>query len=107
MSVQPQIFSDSDAVMQAAPGTTFARTPIGWDVKWVDGGTVIVVQGPTITEALASHGVQIVHPERRVVIDEHLGPDEDAALEATFEAGTALDVLPGEDRRTTKKGKKS
>ncbi len=30
---------------------------------------------------------------------EHRAPDADAALEQTFEKGTALDVLPPKDRR--------
>ncbi len=36
-------------------------------------------------------------PEPSVV--EHRAPDQDAALEKTFEDGTALDILPPEDRR--------
>lgn len=66
MSVHPQVVNELDALGQAQAGATFSRTPIGWDVKWVDGGTVIYVQGPTITEALASHGVQIQHPVKVV-----------------------------------------
>ncbi len=31
--------------------------------------------------------------------ENHRNPDEQAGLEQTFEQGTALDVLPGEDRR--------
>ncbi len=30
---------------------------------------------------------------------EHRAPDQDRAIEQTFEQGTALDVLPPEDRR--------
>jgi hypothetical protein len=53
------------AITQAGVGSIFERTAIGWNVKYVDGGTVIVVQGPTIADALASHGGQVVHPKSR------------------------------------------
>jgi len=66
MSVQPVVTDDLDALGQAQIGSTFTRSVIGWDVKWVDGGTSIFVQGPTITEALGSHGLQVVHPVKIV-----------------------------------------
>ena len=50
---------------KAGPGSVFEKTATGWTVKYVDGGTQIVVQGPTIADALASHGAQVEHPKTR------------------------------------------
>lgn len=56
----------SSPINDAQIGTTFTRIATGWAVKWVDGGTVITVQGPTIEEALASHGLHVVHPVKEI-----------------------------------------
>jgi len=56
----------SVAVIAAAGvGSVFEKTAIGWNVKYVDGGTVIFVQGATIADAVAGHGTQIEHPKTR------------------------------------------
>lgn len=117
MSNVPQVFADLDALVQAGVGSTFTKTPIGWDVKWVDGGTVIFIQGPTITEALAGYGMQISHPVKAVpqgivevelppletveeaaarVAEERRAADQEAAMVKAF----IEDKLPEEDRRS-------
>ncbi len=108
MPNHPVVADDFDALSQAQIGSTFVRSVVGWDVKWVDGGTTIFVQGPTITEALAGHGLQITHPvpgerppapvtvsEPAVNPNERRAPHQDGAIEVAFAEG----VLPEADRR--------
>lgn len=89
MSVQPQVADVLDALEKAGVGSVFEKTPIGWNVKWVDGGTVIHVQGATITDALGSHGAQVVHPSNEPVADVVV---EESLLEETTVTITAADV---------------
>lgn len=42
-------------------GSVFTRVQGGWSTKFVDGGTTIFGSGPTIREAILSHGQQIDH----------------------------------------------
>lgn len=86
MSVAPVVADMLDALEKAGIGSTFTKTVNGWDVKWVDGGTAIYVQGATITEALGSHGAQVVHPVKVV-------PEGIVEVEPTFDVVT----LPSED----------
>jgi uroporphyrinogen-III synthase len=61
------VFPDTESALQACGvGSVFERVAHGWKVKFVDGGTSVFVEGPTITEALASHGAQVVHPVKVV-----------------------------------------
>lgn len=53
------------AIAAAGVGSIFEKTAIGWNVKYVDGGTIIHVQGATIADAIASHGGQVEHPKSR------------------------------------------
>lgn len=51
-----------DIVNGAFPGSTFRRERDVWRVHLVDeGGTPIDVSGPTIADAVASHGAQVEH----------------------------------------------
>jgi hypothetical protein len=61
MSVAIVVAHVLDALEQAGVGSVFEKTPTGWRVKWVDGGTVVNVEGATIVDALASHGAQVLH----------------------------------------------
>ena len=67
--VSSEVSSEVDpsvAVIAAAGvGSVFEKTAIGWNVKYVDGGTVIFVQGATIADAVAGHGTQVEHPKTR------------------------------------------
>lgn len=123
------------ALESAQAGAVFEKTAIGWNVKWVDGGTVQHVQGATITEALGSHGAQVIHvipevrPDPRLIVDvipeaapvtvPPEGAVADVASDQTADTGRrALDQdaavetafvaakLPEEDRRVPKRRKK-
>lgn len=65
----------SHIIESAQAGSVFERTAIGWNVKWVDGGTTIHVQGATISEALGSHGAQVVHAIPHVRPDPRLADE--------------------------------
>ncbi len=64
-TVAPVIEVDPSAAAIAAAGvgSVFEKTASGWNVKYVDGGTIIHVQGATIADAIASHGAQVEHPD--------------------------------------------
>lgn len=85
------VFPDAESAMQACGvGSVFERVSHGWKVKFVDGGTQVFVEGPTISDALASHGAQIVHPVKEIP----QGVVEVEAVEAVAEVVTvtAADV---------------
>jgi len=60
----PYVFVDptGDILAKAGVGSTFEKTAHGWKVRYVDGGTVINVDGPSIYAAMSSHGKQVIHP---------------------------------------------
>jgi hypothetical protein len=62
--VAPYVYKDpsTDILEKAGVGSVFEKTASGWKVKYVDGGTVINVSGPSIYSAMQSHGQQVVHP---------------------------------------------
>lgn len=60
-----EVDSTLAALSAAGVGSVFEKTATGWNVKYVDGGTIIHVQGATIPDAIASHGSQVVHPKTR------------------------------------------
>lgn len=63
--------ADLETLQSAGIGSVFEKTALGWNVKYVDGGTVIHVQGASIAAAVASHGAQRDHPiPRRIPGDE-------------------------------------
>jgi len=61
----PSDIATISALSGAGVGSVFEKTATGWNVKYVDGGTVIHVQGVTIPAAIGSHGQQRVHPTSR------------------------------------------
>lgn len=79
MSVQPVVNDTLDALERAGVGSTFTKTVNGWDVKWVDGGTCLFVQGATVTDALGSHGAQVIHPDVHAPRSVVIVPNEEAA----------------------------
>jgi hypothetical protein len=104
-SVHANVAIAPEALEAVQTGTVFEKTAIGWNVKWVEGGTVVHLQGTTITEALGSHGAQVVHIEPEIrpdprapdaPVDRRADDDEQVfALSAAEIAGT----LPDVDRR--------
>lgn len=65
-NLAPVVTDTLHALESAGVGSVFTKTANGWDVKWVDGGTAIYVQGATIEDALGSHGAQVIHPVKEV-----------------------------------------
>ena len=58
----PEIAAIEAEIMYVCdPGSEFVRIENGWRVKLVDGGVTILGSGPTIVEAILSHGEQIDH----------------------------------------------
>ncbi len=53
--------NDAWVIETAGIGSVFERVAQGWKVRYVDGGTTIFVEGPSLGEAVASHGVQVKH----------------------------------------------
>lgn len=47
-----------DALAGAGINSVFTKRPHGWDVKYVEGGVIKFVPGPSIPEAIGSHGQQ-------------------------------------------------
>ncbi len=57
----PVVPSEADILASAGVGSVFEKVAHGWKVTYVDGGTKIFLDGPSLGEAFVSHGMQVKH----------------------------------------------